>query len=74
MTKLERYTSVGCYPIFYIEEGWKALCPDCAEESEETLEKAVNWENDTLYCEECDCRVESAYNEPDTEEEEVNDG
>jgi hypothetical protein len=62
---LEKYTSVGCYPLFYIVDGWQPLCHECAEESEEESEAAVNWETPNLYCDECDCRIESAYAEPD---------
>ncbi len=65
---LEKYTSVGCYPLFYIVEGWQPFCYECAEESEEEHEAAVNWETPNLYCDECSEKIESAYGEPDTEE------
>jgi len=69
MPKFERYTSIGCYPLFYIVDGWQALCAGCAEESESPSEQAVNWEDANLYCDECSCRLESAYNEPEKKEE-----
>ena len=69
----DKYTSIGSYPLFYIIDG-VALCYECAEgcaeENEEAvLEKAVNWEDPNLYCDECDCRIESAYADPDSEQE-----
>ena len=62
---LAKYTSIGCYPLFYVVEGWQPLCHKCAEENEEENEAAVNWEAPDLYCDECDCRIESAYAEDD---------
>ena len=66
--KLDRYHSIGCYPLFYIVEGWKPLCACCAEKCDDDVEQAVNWEDANLFCDECSNRIESAYNEPESEE------
>ena len=62
---LDKYTSIGCYPIFYVENGHDCLCADCADASEapEALLSDINWEDPALYCDECSERIESAYAE-----------
>lgn len=61
---LPAYTSIGCYPIFYVDMEGNCLCAVCAdEEQKETIEPLraeVNWESD-LYCDECSCEIEKAY-------------
>jgi hypothetical protein len=65
---LYKYSSVGSYPLFYID-GWNTvMCRDCADNTvDETCEKDrpvacdVNWENPDLYCDLCGERIESAY-------------
>lgn len=79
------YAWPGGYPIFYLAEDNGVLCPKCVEENldqcigdpEETFHdqwKIVahdcNWEDPSLYCDHCGKRVESAYAEPEEEEEE----
>lgn len=69
---LYKYSSVGCYPLFYLDGNNCVLCRDCAQASlsaEESRDRPraydVNWENPELFCELCDERIESAYAEDD---------
>lgn len=62
---LPKFTSVGCYPIFYFKGG-DCLCPECAETEGATEKNAVvNWEDSSLCCDECSAPIESAYGEND---------
>lgn len=66
-----RFTDIGSYPIFYLNERDEVLCPGCAAtevEDEGQLMAAcdVNWEDPDLFCDECSERIESAYAEPET--------
>ena len=70
--KLYKYSSVGCYPLFYLDSKNKVLCADCADDfhKDEELEESykpksvhVNWENTSLHCGVCCERIESAYAE-----------
>ena len=67
--KLPAYAWPGGYPLFYLDSDNCVLCPDCANESEhgepnmQPVAYGVNWEDDSLYCEECNRRIESAYGE-----------
>lgn len=64
---LSKYTSFGCYPLFYIAPPDTVLCHECAAaEREGELTAEVNWESPDLYCDECSCVIESAYGEPTT--------
>jgi len=62
--KLAKFTSIGCYPIFYVD-GSSCLCADCASENEdpEMLASDINWEDPELFCDGCGERIESAYAE-----------
>lgn len=77
------YTSVGCYPIFFLCEDGEPLSYKAAKEEvfriaraiqgRETdkqwrvTHQAVNWEDPELYCSHSGERIESAYAEPDGE-------
>ncbi len=77
--KLAKYTSFGCYPLFYLDAHDSVLCADCANAEEQCAaeERAelgvvlaavpvvadVNWEDAHLDCDECSARIESAYAE-----------
>lgn len=67
--KARNFTSIGCYPLLYISEGRRVLCPDCALECEgegtPMDSGGVNWEDPSLFCDECSERIESAYAEDD---------
>lgn len=64
------YSSVGGYPLFYLDLEYNLYCPDCAEAAED--EDGVvptghpNWEDPCLYCD-CGTRIESAYAEKEEE-------
>lgn len=57
----------GGYPLFYLDAESNILCPDCANENDEYSAPIVahdaNWEDDSLYCDHCNKRIESAYND-----------
>ncbi len=62
---LPSYAWPGGYPIFYVDKENNALHPHCASENDEysapLVAYDVNWEDATLYCDECSQRIESAY-------------
>jgi hypothetical protein len=73
--KLRTYTSVGSYPVFYLDGRDNLLCAECASEVIAEYEDgedirglpkvgAVNWEDPSLFCD-CGERIESAYAEED---------
>lgn len=71
-TQAVKFTSLGCYPIFYVTNENNCLCPDCAlalEKDPDTIEhnaaSDANWEDPDLYCDDCGSRIESAYAEKD---------
>jgi len=62
----------GCYPIYYITRDCVCLCPDCVNNNLKLCADTdndnwfveisdVNWENPELYCDNCECRIPSAY-------------
>ena len=64
---LPKYSSVGCYPLFYLDGQDNVLCADCATESLEADDLSerpaacgANWEDPNLFCD-CGARIESAY-------------
>jgi len=71
---IRRFTSIGSYPIFYVQSGHRALCPGCADGVED-LTRHPNWEDPALYCDECEQRIESAYaeDEADTDTDNTTD-
>ncbi len=69
---VRKYTSVGSYPLFYITKDCGVLCPKCVQENIElcndtddpqwhVTDCAINWENESLYCDHCGEPIESAY-------------
>lgn len=62
-----KYTDTGCYPVFYITGDGDVICPECADkdvdEGQAPVDLDVNWEDPTLYCDDCGKRIESAYAE-----------
>ena len=70
--KLSTFAWPGGYPIFYLDKHDNVLCPACANEHEPGEDDApvhadVNWEDPSLYCDECSERIESAYAEDEAE-------
>ena len=75
-----RYTSYGCYPLFFLVSDGEALCFDCAYTERGNIIRAIhggwadgwrvvacdaNWEDPAMYCAHCGERIESAYAEDD---------
>lgn len=73
---LASYSQLGMYPLYYITKDGGVLCPECARNAEaEGLTKDpddpqwfivaadVNYEDASLYCDNCDDRIPSAYAE-----------
>jgi hypothetical protein len=68
--KLDKYTSVGCYPLFYVvrcfkdEAVWCARCCNEATDPDAVIIACdANWEDPDLTCDACSERIESAYAE-----------
>jgi len=64
--KLPAYVWPGGYPIYYLDNENNVLCPICANKegmSTEPIAFDVNWEDVSLYCDDCSKRIESAYAE-----------
>ena len=67
---LPAFTSVGCYTLAYYTESGDTLCCDCAADPEnEATQVDVYYEGPTQYCEACNAEIESAYGDPDAEED-----
>jgi hypothetical protein len=65
----------GLYPMFYITDASEAVCTDCANDTkcDNTLVKqAVNWEDNSLHCDVCSKRIDSAYAEDEEETQKDN--
>ncbi len=62
---LPRYSSIGTYPLFYLTMEGETLCAECANtrDREGIDGQEANYENPSLYCDECCDRIESAYAE-----------
>jgi hypothetical protein len=68
--KLDKCTSVGCYPLFYVvrcfkdEAVWCARCCNEATDPDAVIIACdANWEDPDLRCDACSDRIESAYAE-----------
>lgn len=64
--KFRKYTTLGGYPVFYIDLRNDCLCNECAteqyvEDNNSIMGGDINWENTELYCDICSERIESAY-------------
>lgn len=71
--ELDAYAWPGGYPILYLDRDNAILCPKCATESmgldDDDRMKAwagdIYYEGPTIYCDECNAEIESAYGDPD---------
>jgi len=64
--QLPSFAWPGGYPLYYLDNENSVLCPECANAegySTEPIACGVNWEDDSLYCDDCSKRIESAYGE-----------
>ncbi len=81
--KLPAYAWPGGYPIIYSTSDGAWLCPACAngENGSDANEASddpqwrliacdVHWEGPDLQCEHCNADIESAYGDPDADDEE----
>ena len=60
----DSYAWPGGYPLFYLEQDNSIICPQCANKGEQqTTIVAVdaNYEDTELYCDNCNNRIEAAY-------------
>lgn len=72
----DRFTSVGCYPLFSITADGGVLCPSCVKSERRLIEAAlleggdrqwevigtdINWEDESLWCDHCNDQIECAY-------------
>lgn len=73
-----KYSSVGCYPVFYLTADNSVLCPECVEENLEqccdkddpqwfVVDSDANWESQ-MCCDHCSEDIESAYGVPDEDD------
>lgn len=54
----------GGYPMYYVDDKNCVLCPDCANKDGygfEIVAYDINWEDENLYCDDCNEKIESAY-------------
>ena len=76
------YSSVGCYPLFFLTSDGETMCPPCVKANlwqvgRETRDKSrsdwaivghgANWEDPDMFCCHCNKRIESAYAEDEME-------
>lgn len=59
--EIRSHSLIGGYPIVYLDNENKILCPKCAKESFDIVNYFCNWEDNCLYCDNCSERIESAY-------------
>lgn len=64
--KLPAHAWPGSYPMFYVVCDDGILCPDCSNEDKQChiVGYSVNWEDESMTCDHCSKRIESAYGEP----------
>lgn len=80
---LPAYVWPGGYPIYYQDRDGSELCADCATKSLDDTDEvpqfkpvayAVHYEGPAIFCGQCNEEIESAYGDPDMEEEEEDEG
>ena len=67
--QLDAFAWPGGYPLFYLDRENSVLCVDCARKSDTADEidgfkpvaVDVNWEDDSLFCDNCSKQIEAAY-------------
>lgn len=63
--KLASHTSLGSYPLIYLDRACEVFCAACANASKSIIDVDVHWEGPAFYCVECNETIESAYGDPD---------
>jgi hypothetical protein len=73
--RLDKYTSVGCYPLIYARPcGHEFVCAACASsEGIEPFAGDVLWEGDPYECDECGDPIETAYGSAEVADERTAD-
>lgn len=70
--RLSKWAWPGGYPIFYLDVENNTLCANCARKSDEDpdevpqfkpVDAGINYEDPSLYCDQCSERIASAYAE-----------
>ena len=74
--RCEKYVFPGGYPIYYICADGGILCPNCVDVERELIDSAdecdrqwmvigqeINYEDDQLYCDNCNKRIKPAYSD-----------
>ena len=65
---LPSYAWPGGYQIIYLDKDNCALCPACANADLGSVKSwEIYYEGPTTPCDECNCMIESAYGDPDSE-------
>jgi len=72
--RCDKYVWPGGYPIYYVCADGGILCPDCVDVERELIDAAdesdkqwlvvdqeINYEDGSLYCDNCSNRIEAAY-------------
>lgn len=63
--KLPAYAWPGGYQMFYIDQDNSILCPGCANNNDEEyfpiVAYDINYEDETMYCDECSAHIPGAY-------------
>ena len=80
-----RFSSYGSYPVLLVMSDGGCLCQLCAHAEKARIHEAcrtgardgwkaegaqVNWEDPELFCDHCNARIESAYAEPESADQE----
>lgn len=74
--QLRSYTTLGGYPVFYLDACDNVVCSECATEShlnDEEIDSfkivgyAINYESE-MYCDRCSIKIESAYGEDEPDD------
>lgn len=74
--ELPFYTWPGAYPLVYFDDDGNTLCASCATEATEdgeTFNSFVHWEGPPIYCEDCGVVLDSAYGDPDSDDDGLTD-
>ena len=65
--KLPTYAWPGGYPLHYIDKQSNVLCPECAnheiDDSQAVIGYDINWEDESMFCDDCGKHIEAAYGE-----------
>ena len=79
--KWRTFTDLGGYPLFYVTKDCGVLCPKCANKNLKLtlgddpqwriVDCDINYEDTSLYCDNCNELVESAYGEDEDDDQEA---